>query len=322
MKLWIVALPLPAGFLLDLLLGDPYWLWHPVRLIGWGIAGLEKLFRRKLPGRDRLAGMLMAVTVLVLSTAVPALLLAACYWINVWLGVAVETVFCYYLLAARCLAKESGKVYRAALAGDVEGARRAVSMIVGRDTEPLDQRGILKAAVETVAENTSDGVTAPMFYIMLLGAGGGFFYKAANTMDSMIGYKNERYLDFGRFAAKLDDVLNFIPSRLTALLMILSAWLLRYDGRNAERIWRRDRLKHASPNSAQTEAACAGALDILLAGDAYYFGKLCKKKTIGDDIRPIEPEDIRRANRLMYCTAGLMLLLAVTFRVVVYGVLL
>ena len=322
MKIWIAVLPLLAGFLLDLLLGDPYWLPHPIRLIGRGIAGLERVLRKRLPGRERMAGILLAAVILALSTAIPALVLFLCYRICVWLGVAVESVFCYYLLAARCLAKESGKVYRAAAAGDVEGARRAVSMIVGRDTAPLDMQGIVKAAVETVAENTSDGVTAPMFYIMLLGAGGGFFYKAANTMDSMIGYKNEKYLDFGRFAAKLDDVLNFIPSRLTALLMILSAWLLRYDGRNAYKIWRRDRFNHASPNSAQTEAVCAGALDVMLAGDAYYFGQLCKKKMIGDDIRPIEPNDIRRANRLMYCTSVLMLTIAAAFRVIVYGILL
>lgn len=321
MKIWIAILPLLAGFLLDLLLGDPYWLPHPVRLIGRGIAGLERILRKRLPGRERMAGILLAAVILVLSTAIPSLVLFLCYRICVWLGVAVESVFCYYLLAARCLAKESGKVYRAAAAGDVEGARRAVSMIVGRDTAPLDMQGIVKAAVETVAENTSDGVTAPMFYIMLFGAGGGFFYKAANTMDSMIGYKNEKYLDFGRFAAKLDDVLNFIPSRLTALLMILSAWLLRYDGRNAYKIWRRDRFNHASPNSAQTEAVCAGALDVMLAGDAYYFGQLCKKKTIGDDIRPIEPNDIRRANRLMYCSSVLMLAIAAAFRVIIYGVL-
>ncbi len=322
MKIWIAVLPLLAGFLLDLLLGDPYWLPHPVRLIGRGIAGLERVLRKRLPGRERMAGILLVAVILVLSTAIPALVLFLCYRICVWLGVAVESVFCYYLLAARCLAKESGKVYRAAVAGDVEGARRAVSMIVGRDTAPLDMQGIVKAAVETVAENTSDGVTAPMFYIMLFGAGGGFFYKAANTMDSMIGYKNEKYLDFGRFAAKLDDVLNFIPSRFTALLMIFSAWLLRYDGRNAYKIWRRDRFNHASPNSAQTEAVCAGALDVMLAGDAYYFGQLCKKKTIGDDIRPIEPNDIRRANRLMYCTTVLMLAIAAAFRVIVYGILL
>ncbi len=319
---WIAVLPLIAGFVLDLLLGDPYWLPHPIRLIGRLIGGLERFFRKRIPTKERMAGALLAVTVLLLSTAVPFAVLIFCYRINRWLGVGAESVFCYYLLAARCLAKESGKVYHAIEAGDIEGARKAVSMIVGRDTEPLDRDGIVKAAVETVAENTSDGVTAPICYMMILGAVGGFFYKAANTMDSMIGYKNDRYLNFGRFAAKLDDVLNFIPSRLTALFMILSSYLLCYDGQNACRIWRRDRFNHASPNSAQTEAVCAGALDVMLAGDAYYFGKLCKKKTIGDNIRPIENKDIRRANKLMYCTAGLMLVLAVAFRWMIYGVVL
>ena len=161
-----------------------------------------------------------------------------------------------------------------------------------------------------------------MFYIMLGGGAAGFFYKAANTMDSMIGYKNDKYINFGRFAAKLDDVLNFIPSRLTALLMILSAYMLGYDGKNAMKIWRRDRFNHASPNSAQTEAVCAGALDVMLAGDAYYFGKLLKKKTIGDDIRPVENKDIVRANSLMYCTAVLMLIVAAAVRITVFGVLL
>ncbi|MDD7429762.1 MAG: cobalamin biosynthesis protein, partial [Oscillospiraceae bacterium] len=173
--------------------------------------------------------------------------------------------------------------------------------------------------VETVAENTSDGVTAPIIYISLGGAALGFFYKAVNTMDSMIGYKNEKYADIGRFAARLDDLLNYIPSRLTALAMILSAYLLRLDGKNAFHIWKRDRRKHASPNSAQTESVCAGALDIRLAGDAYYFGELHKKKFIGDDIRPPESEDIRRANRLMYCTSVIVLIISAAARAFIFG---
>lgn len=316
------VLPLLLGFALDSMLGDPYTLPHPIRLIGRMIARLEKFMRRALPRREGLAGGLLAVMVLAVSTAVPAALLALCYRLNDRLGVAAESICCYYLLAAKCLRDESMKVYSAIARGDVEGARKAVSMIVGRDTDVLDERGIIKAAVETVAENTSDGVTAPLFYIMLGGALGGFFYKAANTMDSMLGYKNDKYLYFGRLAAKLDDVLNFVPSRLTALLMILSAFLLGFDGRNAYRIWRRDRFNHASPNSAQTEAVCAGALGIMLAGDAYYFGQLYRKKTIGDDLRPIEKEDIRRANMLMYVTAVIALALCVLVRAVIFGVLL
>lgn len=275
-----------------------------------------------MPKHERTAGVILSVIVLSVSTALPAVLLLVCYRLHFWLGIVGESAMCYYLLAARCLRDESMKVYRALAAGDTEGARRAVSMIVGRDTDALTAEGITKAAVETVAENTSDGVTAPMFYIMLGGAAAGFFYKAANTMDSMLGYKNERYLRFGCFSAKLDDALNYLPSRLTALLMILSAYLSGMNGGNAYRIWRRDRLNHASPNSAQTEAVCAGALGVMLAGDAVYFGKLVKKQTIGDDLRRVTPEDIPAANRLMYVTSVLMLLLTLTFRTLLFGVLL
>lgn len=321
MKILIFILPVIIGFALDSILGDPHSLPHPIRLIGRLISSLEKTFRRLIPKNARSAGMLTAITVLIISTAVPTALMLICYWANLWLGVVIEGIFCYYLIAPKCLCNESMAVYRKIAAGDTEGARCAVSMIVGRDTNVLDETGIIKAAVETVAENTSDGVTAPMIYIMLGGAPLGFFYKAANTMDSMIGYKNEKYIDFGRFAARLDDVLNFIPSRLTALVMVLSSYVLRLDGVNAYKIWRRDRRNHASPNSAQTESVCAGALDVQLAGNAYYFGKLCEKKTIGDNLRPIENEDIKRANRLMYCTALITLVYAVGIRALAGGLL-
>lgn len=321
MKILIAVLPLPAGFLLDCLLGDPYSLPHPIRLIGRLISALEKWVRKTFENHLVSGGAVLTVIVLILSTAVPLALLILCYRVNVWLGTAVESVLCYYMLAARCLRDESMKVHRAFLENDTEKARRAVSMIVGRDTKPLDKNGIIRAAVETVAENTSDGVTAPMLYMSMGGAVLGFFYKAANTMDSMIGYTSEKYLQIGRFAAKLDDVLNFIPSRLTALLMIFSAGIMRMDIKNAWKIWRRDRRKHASPNSAQTEAVCAGALDVRLAGDAYYFGELHKKPFIGDDIREIKNEDIRRANRLMYCTSVLMLIICTALRAVLWGVI-
>lgn len=316
------ALPLLIGFIIDFFLGDPYCMPHPIRIIGSMITKLENLMRRILNDREYLAGVILSITVLMISTLIPAVILFICYRINIWLGIAAEGVMCYYLIAAKCLKTESMKVYKAIEENDIEKARDAVSMIVGRDTKCLDEKGIIKAAVETVAENTSDGVTAPMFYIMLFGAAGGFFYKAANTMDSMIGYKNEKYIKFGRFAAKLDDILNYIPSRLTALIMIFSAYIMRFNGKGAYRIWKRDRLNHASPNSAQTESVCAGALDVMLAGDAYYFGKLCKKKTIGNDMRQIENEDIRRANRLMYSTAVIMLIISVLIRVIVCGVIL
>ncbi len=312
----MLSLPLFFGFLIDCILGDPYSLPHPIRLIGSLIARLEKLLRPRIKN-ERAAGTVLVITVLILSAGIPLALLMICYKINLILGIAVESIMCYYLVAARCLRNESMKVHDAFAENDTEKARQAVSMIVGRDTKCLDRDGIIRAAVETVAENTSDGVTAPMFYMALGGAVGGFFYKAANTMDSMLGYTNDKYINFGRTAAKLDDVLNYIPSRLTALLMILSAYILRFDGKNAFRIWKRDRRKHASPNSAQTEAVCAGALDVRLAGDAYYFGELHKKPFIGDDIRPIENEDIRRANRLMYMTSILMLILSLAARIII-----
>ena len=321
MNYMIPAIPLILGFLLDCIIGDPYSMPHPIKLIGRLIAGLEKLVRRRM-NNLRAGGTLLALTVISLSTLIPFALLIFCYRINVILGIAVETVLCCYMLAARCLRNESMKICKAAGSGDTEAARKAVSMIVGRDTAVLDRDGIFRAAVETVAENTSDGVTAPLFYMGICGAVGGFFYKSVNTMDSMIGYKDEKYADIGRFAAKLDDVLNYIPSRLTALLMVLTAPLLRLDGRNAYRIWKRDRRKHASPNSAQTESACAGALRVRLAGDAWYFGKLHKKQYIGDDDRPIEAEDIRRANRLMYSASVSMLIITAALRAVIIGGLL
>lgn len=321
MKAFILILPMIIGFIIDIFLGDPYTLPHPVRLIGTLISRLEDFVRSRFKNL-RAGGAFLALTVIFLSSGIPLVCLLFAYKISNAFGIAVESVFCYYLIAAKCLRDESMKVYRAFWENDTEKARKAVSMIVGRDTDVLDEKGIIKAAVETVAENTSDGVTAPIMYISAGGAALGFLYKAVNTMDSMIGYKNEKYADIGRFAARLDDLLNYIPSRLTALAMILSAYLLRFDVKNAFYIWKRDRRKHASPNSAQTESVCAGALDIRLAGDAYYFGELHKKEFIGDDIRPPESEDIRRANRLMYCTSVIVLIISAAARAFIFGGLL
>lgn len=313
MRYFLPALPLVLGFLLDACIGDPHWMPHPIRLIGRLISSMERSVRVRIHDLRR-GGAVLAFTVVTLTTAAAVVLLRVCYRVHIVLGIIAESILVCYLLAARNLRDESMKVCRAAEDGDIEGARKAVSMIVGRDTDVLDRDGILRAAVETVAENTSDGVTAPIFYIMLGGAAFGFFYKAANTMDSMIGYRNEKYAELGYYAAKLDDILNYIPSRLTALLMALVCPLLGLDAKEAFRIWRRDRRNHASPNSAQTEAACAGALHLRLAGDAYYFGELHHKPYIGDDGRPIEPEDIRRANRLMYAASAAMLVLGALVR--------
>lgn len=311
-----------AGYLLDLCLGDPHSMPHPVRAIGNLIVWLEKYLRpagkkHATERGERRAGVLFVCLVLLVTGSVAGAIL----WISrlggIWIQTVVEAVMTYYLLAARSLRDESMAVCRKLEAREIEGARYAVSMIVGRDTKPLSEAGIARAAVETVAENASDGVIAPLFYLAIGGPLLGWLYKAVNTMDSMVGYKNDRYLHFGRAAAKLDDLVNLIPSRLASLLLIVSAYLLRYDGKNAYRIWRRDRRNHKSPNSAQTESACAGALGLRLAGDAWYFGKLVPKPYIGDEIHPIEPQDIRRVNRLMYGAAGIMGLLALVMRAVI-----
>lgn len=299
-----------GGFLLDLLLGDPQGFPHPIRLIGGMIARLESalLGDRDLSDREKLRrGVVLAVLAPAGSVLFFGAILILAWKLHTVLGILAETVMTWQILAARCLETESMKVYQCLKRGDLPAARKAVSMIVGRDTECLDADGVARAAIETVAENTSDGVIAPMLYTALGGPVLGFFYKTVNTMDSMVGYKNDRYLYFGRAAARLDDAVNYLPARISALLMILAAFLggWQFSGKRAFSIWRRDNRKHASPNSAQTESVCAGALGIRLAGDARYFGKIVKKPYIGDPLRPVEAEDIRLANRLMYGTAWL-----------------
>lgn len=269
---------------------------------------MEKVLRRIFPKGKKgelWGGGVLAACVCFVSVLLPFCLLFAAHKLHPFVCLILKSIFCYQLLAVKSLKTESMKVYIKLKKEDLEGARQAVSMIVGRDTKNLNSEEIAKAAVETVAENTSDGVIGPMFYMGLFGPLGGFFYKAVNTMDSMIGYKNEKYLYFGRAAARLDDVLNFIPSRLSAVLMMGAAFILRLDYKGAVRIFKRDRFHHASPNSAQTEAVCAGALGVKLGGDAWYFGVLHKKDTIGDEKRKVSCEDIRSANRLLYVTAVL-----------------
>lgn len=307
---------LPAvvlGFLLDLLLGDPRWLYHPVRIIGKLIEGFETVLRKIFPASrtgERIAGGFLVLFVTGISTAVPACVLYLLYdRVNVWAGFALETFWCYQLLATKSLKVESMRVYDRLTRGTLEEARNAVGMIVGRDTDSLSAEGVTKAAVETVAENTSDGIIAPLIFLMIAGAAGGFFYKSINTMDSMVGYKNEKYQYFGTAAAKLDDVVNFLPARISAWLMIAASALLNMDAKQAKKIFLRDRFKHSSPNSAQTESVMAGALNIQLAGNAWYFGTLHEKPTIGDPIRAVEPQDIVRANRLLYMTAILAVVL-------------
>ncbi len=331
-----------GGICIDLIVGDPPNCPHPIRWMGRWIGCLDKnIWARcpKTPRAQRIAGAGLVVCVLmptaILSKAALAaagagsrileLKKAASILKGRWpkrkshaaglrkkiLEVTFESVFVAYLLAAKSLKKESMLVYEALKHGTLDEARKAVSRIVGRDVQALDREGVIRAAVETVAENTTDGVIAPLFYIALTGPVGGALYKAVSTMDSMIGYENERYRYFGTAAAKLDDVLAFVPARLASMWMLGATAILekiepdRYSVSEARRIFKRDHRAHKSPNAACTESVTAGALGIRLAGDAVYFGKLKKKPFIGDDRRPVEVEDIRRANRLMMGTAAL-----------------
>lgn len=303
---------LVIGFIIDFFVGDPHGFPHPIVLIGKLISALDRGLRRLFPATpkgERAAGAVLWILTVSLSTAVPGLILFLCHQMSPWLRLTVESIMCWQILAARALEKESMLVYKALESGDITASRRAVSMIVGRDTAALDDAAVTRAAVETVAENTSDGVVAPLIFLAIGGAPLGFFYKAVNTMDSMLGYTEPPYKDIGLVPAKADDVVNYIPARLSALLMLAAGFLLGLDVKNGWRIYRRDRRNHASPNSAQTEAMCAGLLGLRLAGDAWYHGVLHRKPFIGDPVREIQHGDIPRTCRLMYLTALLALLL-------------
>ena len=337
---------LGIGILLDQVIGDPYFLPHPIRAIGSLISYLE----RRLLGsqtaesetdqenkplesgldrdvkKEKRKGILLWIIVELVVISVTFLIIFVSYRVNKYLGIGVEAILTCYILAARSLCRESMAVSRELEKKDIRAARKALSMIVGRDTAELEEEEIAKAAVETVAENTSDGVIAPLFYTAIGGPVLGFAYKAINTMDSMLGYRNERYENFGWLSAKADDVLNFIPSRLSAIFMILSAFVMGlfskvYSGAGAYRIWKRDRLKHLSPNSAQTESVCAGALGIRLGGAHLYGGVMVEKPSIGDELRKTETADIKRANNLMFATEAvaamiIFVILAVIFYII------
>lgn len=320
MKLYLAAIII--GFVMDLCFGDSHRIYHPVQAMGWLITKLEKLFRKvfkKTPQGEWAAGLCMSIGVLLITGLTVKAVLTAAKMIHPVCCLAAESIICYQMLAARSLRDESMKVYKALAAGDTGKAREAVSMIVGRDTDRLSEEGITKAAVETIAENTSDGVIAPLLFMFIGGAAGAAMYKAINTMDSMVGYKNEKYLYFGRTAARLDDMMNIIPARLSAVFMIAAAFLLKMNYKNAVKIYKRDRYNHKSPNSAHTEAVCAGALGVELAGNAYYFGVLHEKPTIGDKLREIEIEDIRKADRLMYMTSFLAVIICLIITVLLTG---
>lgn len=309
------------GFLIDLILGDPVWMPHPIVYIGKFISILEKLLRRIFPKTERgefVAGALLTVLVIGITSLLAYCILFCCNYVNPWVKYTVEVFWCWQIFATKSLGKAAKQVGDEIKNDDIEGARKYLSYIVGRDTQELDFKQIIKAVCETVAENTSDGIVAPMFYMIIGGIPLGFFYKAGNTLDSMVGYKNEKYINFGKASAIFDDVLNFIPARITGFIMCLSAYICGLDGKNAFKIFFRDRKNHVSPNAGNPESACAGALGVQLLGDASYFGEVYKKKTVGDSFREVEDSDIDKTNRLMYVTAILSLIAMLGIRTLIF----
>lgn len=293
---------------LDMLIGDPYSFPHPVKLMGTIISLEEKYMRNVFKTKKGLkfAGFIIGILNILLTFIMPYFLLNSIKKYRIFYNI-INIYLIYTCIAARCLHKEAMKVYYAFNKG-IEEARLKLSYIVGRDTINLTEEEILRADVETVAENTADGVIAPLFYIILLGAPGGLMYKMVNTMDSMLGYKNEKYIDLGFFPAKLDDLFNYIPARLTGILMCISS-IFRFDVENGFKIMIRDRKNHKSPNCAFPEGAVAGLLNIQLGGSNYYFGQIVEKPTIGDKNRNIEKDDIKNTIEIMYRAEVLLLLL-------------
>ncbi|MCR5746184.1 MAG: adenosylcobinamide-phosphate synthase CbiB [Lachnospiraceae bacterium] len=313
------AIILFCAFILDAIIGDPNWLPHPVRMIGKAIILLEHLLYRDTDDHKRqfFKGMLLTLIIIIVSFSLSTLVLFLCYSLNDIAGVIASIIMSTYFLAANDLKKSAMKVYRCLTKNDLPSARKAVAMIVGRDTENLSEQGVIKATIESVSESISDGVIAPAFYLFLFGVFGGVIYKSVNTLDSMIGYKNDRYLYFGKFAAHTDDVLNFIPSRISAFLVIFAAPLLNCDFKHGVIIWRRDRKKHSSPNSAQPESAMAGILGIRLGGPASYFGKIIEKPYLGDIKRDIVTDDIKKSCQIMYLSSFLFILIVLVTTVMI-----
>lgn len=312
-----------AGYILDLIIGDPHGLPHPIILIGNFISLVEKLLRKLFPKNNKgefVAGFFLLIIVVFVTFSASYLILKLAYGANHYLGMAVEAFLCYQIFATKSLKKESMRVYDQIKKNDLNGARKYLSWIVGRDTENLDYEQITKAVVETIAENTSDGVIAPMLFMVIGGAPLGFLYKAINTLDSMVGYKNDKYMYLGRCSAIVDDIANYIPARITGLLFVISSMFIGLDYKNSLKILKRDRRNHASPNSAYPESACAGALNIQLAGDAYYFGKLYQKKTIGDNNREINMNDIVITNKLMYVSSVIAIILTLGIRGIILAI--
>ncbi len=330
----ILTIEIAIGFILDLILGDPLWLPHPIVYIGKAISILKKKIQKKLYGslyeelsvkeketlpreekKEQIFGMILSLIIVIGTFLIVFFALCLAEKIHPWLRYILETFWIYQILATKCLKTESMKVYEKLREGNLEGARVEISYLVGRDTASLNEEEVAKATIETVAENTSDGVIAPLFYIAIFGAPLGMAYKAINTLDSMVGYKNDEFINLGRFAAKLDDIANFIPARLCAVMMMLGTLILGFNFKGSVKIFKRDRYAHLSPNSAQTESVAAGALNIQLGGTHDYFGKPVVKPTIGDNIRIVEYDDIKKCNQLLYAAAILMAISIILIRI-------
>ncbi|MDB2160508.1 adenosylcobinamide-phosphate synthase CbiB [Clostridium butyricum] len=311
---------LTIGFILDLLIGDPNNPFHPVRGIGLLASKLETIFRKLLKNSLKIAGLIVWMITIILTFAITYGIIFVCMKINKYLGIIVQGIIIYFCISAKGLVVEGYKVIKYLNEGNIEKSRKQLSYIVGRDTESLDSKGITRAVIETIAENMSDGVIAPILFAGVFGAAGSMAYKAVNTMDSMFGYKNEKYIKFGYFPAKLDDLFNYIPARVTGILIIISSFFLKRDYKNSFKIYKRDRYNHTSPNSAHPEAAMAGALDIQLGGANYYFGKIVEKPVIGDKIKEIEINDVKKTAEILYLSAVMGFILMVIIKFIIYRI--
>ncbi len=310
-----------AAYLMDVVFGDPHWFPHPVRMIGKYIMAFEAYIRRFARSAKalKISGIFLTLTTVIFTFFIAYFILLGAKAIHIWLYHVVNILIMYTCIATKSLKDESMKVYKELKSEDIQNARKMLSYIVGRDTACLDESEITRAAVETVAENTSDGVVAPLFYMFIGGAPLALAYKAANTLDSMVGYKNERFIDFGWASAKFDDLVNYIPARLTALFMIIAAMFLRLDYKESFRIMIRDRKNHSSPNCGYPEAAAAGAMSVVLGGTNMYFGKPVVKPTMGDPKRLLNKDDIILVNKLMYAVSLITIIILSMVMLVVGG---
>lgn len=303
--------PLVIGYILDLLFPDPRCLYHPVRFIGKTIQIVESLLRNENEKNDKFKGFILLGIVMIICYSVPVLILNLCGEISPYLKYAVEVLMVFQILATKSLKVEVMKVYRKIKNCDIQGARKYISYLVSRDTSELTFQDISKASVETVSENITDGVISPIFFLAIGGVPLGFLYKGVSTLDSMVGYKNDKYYNFGFASAKMDDVLNFIPSRISAILILIAILILGYDYKGALKVLKRDRKNHSSPNSPWSEAPVAGALGIQFGGKVQYFGVIHNKPTIGDHKKEADGDDIIKVNRILYTSSILAMIVSI-----------